>query len=36
LSIAEVISVVNHGMALSAHFGDGNLSVKKLGYKNES
>ncbi|MGI8504365.1 MAG: ATP-binding protein [Hassallia sp.] len=25
LSTAEVISVVNNGMALSAHFGDGNL-----------
>ena len=27
LSTAEVISVVNHGMALSAHFGDGNLQA---------
>ncbi|GAX43304.1 ATPase associated with various cellular activities AAA_5 [Tolypothrix sp. NIES-4075] len=27
LSTAEVISVVNNGMALSAHFGDGNLQA---------
>jgi MoxR-like ATPase len=30
LSTAEVISVVNHGMALSAHFGDGNLQAADI------
>lgn len=30
LSTAEVISVVNNGMALSAHFGDGNLQAADI------
>ncbi|MEO1433178.1 MAG: ATPase, partial [Cyanobacteria bacterium J06633_8] len=30
LSTAEAISVVNSGMALAAHFGDGNLSASDV------
>jgi hypothetical protein len=30
LSTAEVISVVNNGMALSAHFGNGNLQAADI------
>lgn len=30
LSVAEAISVLNHGLALAAHFGDGRLQAADL------